>query len=71
MFYSPSETAITWGLAVLATALGGGLLLLHGFAKSKGVSERMLDAYDDLLSRSREMDEENNEDGDEMSDDKN
>lgn len=36
-------------LIILASALGGGILLLHGFAKSKGASELMLDTYQQML----------------------
>lgn len=37
-------------LIILVSAFGGSLLLLHGFAKSKAGSERMLEAYQEMLN---------------------
>lgn len=40
-------------LAILGGALGGGLLLLHGFGKSKAIGQCMLDTYAGLLARAK------------------
>jgi len=37
-------------LIVLGGALAGGLLVLHGFSKTKQVNDCTLDAYDNLLN---------------------
>lgn len=37
-------------ITMLGIGLAGGLLVLHGFAKSKGTSEQMLGAYQGILN---------------------
>jgi uncharacterized protein HemX len=49
------ETMVVWAI-ILACALGGGVVLLHGFAKSKSASEQMLKTYQQLLQDAAERD---------------
>ena len=67
MFAWPIDSTTSGWLASLAAALGGGLLVLHGFGKAKGISERMLAAYGDLLRQAREESREVEAAGDESS----
>jgi hypothetical protein len=41
-------TMVLWAI-ILGGALGGGLLVLHGFGKSKAASPQMLTAYQQML----------------------
>jgi hypothetical protein len=41
-------TMVLWPI-ILGSAVGGGLLLLHGIGKSKAGSEQMLGAYQEML----------------------
>jgi hypothetical protein len=42
-----------WALIVLATALGGALLLWHMVSRTKYVSEEMLEKYRQMLEQAR------------------
>ena len=45
---------VLW-LIILAAALGGGLVLLHGFGKWKAGGEQMLTAYRHTLDQATEL----------------
>ena len=55
-------------LIIAMSSFGGGLILLHGFRKSKETSENMLEMYHDMLQKSLEApskdDEEDEDDED-------
>jgi hypothetical protein len=57
-------TTMEISLAILGAALGGGLLLLHGFGKSKAIGECMLEMYQGLLAKARPQDETGSADSD-------
>lgn len=46
---SGEVTNVEYWFIVLGGALAGGLLVLHGFSKTKETNDCVLDAYDDLL----------------------
>lgn len=43
-----------WVFILLATALGGALVVWHSVSKTKGVSEEMLVKYKEMLAKARE-----------------
>lgn len=49
-------------LIILGSALAGGLLVLHGFGKTKQVSSSMLDCYQVMLKEIRQRKEQKKRD---------
>ena len=54
-------------LIILGSALGGGVIILHSFSKTKETSEAMLDAYKKMLQDSLEVMENEEEDDEDAS----